>query len=346
MVAPASVASGSGRSFGGQCVDSGVYLPNRDTLSVAPMGIHEIAAGTYACICQPGFTSSVADKKEDCSKDVDECASAPCKNQGECKESGLLKVQGDFATVPAKNIASCVAFTYKGAPYSTGDCSYADNMNVPWCSLEVNADGTHKDGAQRLAGNDDGTWQVCHFQSSYDETLFDAYQCTCQAGYEGGNCELEVNECASIPCQNAGACKEPQPAEYFCQCAEGFAGENCGDAAPVYVEEEDSYWWIFVLVGAGLVFCLAICILCYIKRRRDKTFVFLVETLDKEDHHSITIEVEFRKDQTVLDLMAHLAEREGIPIIEQVRPTCIFVTACTCITHGVRSAPFHSRIRR
>ena len=32
------------------------------------------------------------------------------------------------------------------------------------------------------------------------------YTCACEAGYFGLNCETDVNECNSHPCQNGGSC--------------------------------------------------------------------------------------------------------------------------------------------
>ena len=32
------------------------------------------------------------------------------------------------------------------------------------------------------------------------------YHCLCEHGYDGLNCERNIDECASEPCQNGGAC--------------------------------------------------------------------------------------------------------------------------------------------
>ena len=36
------------------------------------------------------------------------------------------------------------------------------------------------------------------------------YRCTCVAGYMGGACEMDVNECESEPCENGGTCRVSQ----------------------------------------------------------------------------------------------------------------------------------------
>ena len=47
------------------------------------------------------------------------------------------------------------------------------------------------------------------------------------AGYEGTNCQININECASFPCQNGGYCTEPFVNMYQCQCVPGFEGIDC-----------------------------------------------------------------------------------------------------------------------
>lgn len=62
--------------------------------------------------------------------------------------------------------------------------------------------------------------------------LPNGYLCSCPPGWTGTNCELDVNECLSNPCQNGGVCTNLQPG-YTCACANGFEGENCEGLKPV-----------------------------------------------------------------------------------------------------------------
>ena len=51
------------------------------------------------------------------------------------------------------------------------------------------------------------------------------YTCTCAPGWEGTNCDVEVDECASNPCVN-GDCAD-QVNAFECLCYPGWEGTNC-----------------------------------------------------------------------------------------------------------------------
>eukprot|EP01051_Picozoa_sp_SAG22_P002430 SAG22_NODE_107_length_19899_cov_24.034141_7_plen_1894_part_00 len=62
-----------------------------------------------------------------------------------------------------------------------------------------------------------------------------AFLCSCAVGYDGGHCETDIDECASTPCQNSGACIDSSELNaavpldaYMCSCVDGYSGGNCG----------------------------------------------------------------------------------------------------------------------
>ena len=52
------------------------------------------------------------------------------------------------------------------------------------------------------------------------------YQCFCEDGYTGYNCETDWDECWNAPCLNGGTCLDGI-AHYNCTCPSGFTGLRC-----------------------------------------------------------------------------------------------------------------------
>ena len=52
------------------------------------------------------------------------------------------------------------------------------------------------------------------------------YSCICVNGYEGHNCEIDVDDCAQQPCLNGGTCHDGV-ASYSCVCPPDKTGLLC-----------------------------------------------------------------------------------------------------------------------
>ena len=50
--------------------------------------------------------------------------------------------------------------------------------------------------------------------------------CACAAGYSGGRCEANIDECASAPCLHGGACADGADS-FSCSCAASYSGDLC-----------------------------------------------------------------------------------------------------------------------
>ncbi|XP_047442765.1 sushi, nidogen and EGF-like domain-containing protein 1 isoform X2 [Mugil cephalus] len=53
-----------------------------------------------------------------------------------------------------------------------------------------------------------------------------SFTCSCLAGFTGRRCQINVDECASDPCQNGGTCKD-QINGFVCHCPPGYTGIHC-----------------------------------------------------------------------------------------------------------------------
>lgn len=60
---------------------------------------------------------------------------------------------------------------------------------------------------------------------SYVKPRVYSYECACVDGVTGKNCEMNIDECASNPCQS-GVCVD-RIAGYTCECEKGFEGQHC-----------------------------------------------------------------------------------------------------------------------
>lgn len=52
------------------------------------------------------------------------------------------------------------------------------------------------------------------------------YTCQCQAGFTGPNCEININECQSLPCKHNAKCVDLIN-DYKCDCELGYTGKDC-----------------------------------------------------------------------------------------------------------------------
>lgn len=59
------------------------------------------------------------------------------------------------------------------------------------------------------------------------EDLFNTFGCICNSGWEGDQCEMDTDDCASQPCVH-GSCKD-YLAGFQCNCHLGYAGTLCDE---------------------------------------------------------------------------------------------------------------------
>ena len=268
--------TGSREGHEGETCDTpiDVCAVNEDDCDPLYATCHHLGPGLHDCTCNTGWSGD----GHTCA-DVDECSSSPCQNSAACVQSGCadspfpngvqcspaaatLDGTANAATASPIHMYACVCpagFTNGACGYAlsaslsqyNADCSVADGGN---CDIDVNecASSPCLNGAvctDSTTGPDANGVTVSP----------DSYRCTCPAGFAngvcdysfisptydaecavlessgaaGGNCDLDVDECASNPCANSAVCSESTGESsvsfdaFQCTCAAGFANGMC-----------------------------------------------------------------------------------------------------------------------
>ena len=216
---------------GATCVESGMSL--------------RIAVDFFTCICGTGFAGEL------CDEDVDECASQPCQNGGVCLESHndtsvLTDLTGVPFVAPGAYHCSCTP------GYGNGWCAFSFYQAfVGVCRVE---EGGHCDiDLDECSSSPCSNGAACAESFRDDAVPPNAYACVCLPGFANGRCEysfipeyssvcniattgrcdIDVDECASMPCLNRVQCLDSSQDtvvpvhSYSCVCTAGFANGWC-----------------------------------------------------------------------------------------------------------------------
>ncbi|XP_028321411.1 protein jagged-1b isoform X2 [Gouania willdenowi] len=144
-----------------------------------------------------------------------ECIEAVCRQgchhvHGSCTVPGECKCQYGW-TGPLCD--QCV--TFPGCVY--GSCT------KPWqCVCDINWGGLLCDKDLNYCG----THQPCRNGGTCINTEPNEYQCECQEGYRGRNCNIVVRQCDRSPCGRGATCQEAAGG-FRCLCPPGWTGRTC-----------------------------------------------------------------------------------------------------------------------
>ncbi|KAG7462857.1 hypothetical protein MATL_G00189190 [Megalops atlanticus] len=153
-----------------------------------------------------------------------DCTTAICR-QGCSTEHGFCKLPGECKCLYGWQGQFCdKCIPHPGCVHGTcvepWQCLCDTNWGGQLCDKDLNYCGTH---------------QPCRNGGTCSNTGPDKYQCSCEEGYSGVNCERAEHACLSDPCFNGGSCVETGYG-FECQCTPGWSGPSCtinvDDCAP------------------------------------------------------------------------------------------------------------------
>ncbi|XP_068182860.1 protein eyes shut homolog [Antennarius striatus] len=212
----------------------------------------QVLSSTFKCICDKGFTGPPCEKRKA------QCEPNPCNNGGAsecvCADGNVVpactRQQNPCSPSPCLNNATCVS---RGNDYVCRCLRGFSGKNceeiIDYCRL-LNINCLNEGLCLRIIGGYQCVcapgWigEFCQYVgnacliipnsclngatciATNHPTSPPQYICKCGRGFTGGNCETEIDECESSPCQHNGTCFDFL-GYYECQCPTGFLGSNC-----------------------------------------------------------------------------------------------------------------------
>uniref|UniRef100_A0A2K5VZM9 Protein crumbs homolog 2 n=1 Tax=Macaca fascicularis TaxID=9541 RepID=A0A2K5VZM9_MACFA len=190
--------------------------------------------GSFRCVCAPGYGGTR------CQLDLDECQSQPCAHGGTCHDlvngfrcdcagtgyEGTRCEQEvlECASAPCAHNASCLeglgSFRCLCWPGYSGELCEVDEDEC--------ASSPCQHGGRCLQRSDPALYGGIQatLPGTFSFRHAAGFVCHCPPGFEGADCGVEVDECASRPCLNGGRCQD-LPNGFQCHCPDGYAGPTC-----------------------------------------------------------------------------------------------------------------------
>ena len=171
----------------------------------------------FSCDCPQGYEA------KNCEEDVQDCAEEPCKNNATCFERSNATLYNPevAAGLPAgirENFLD--GFSYDFAAGYLCDCpkGFEGNELISRSTDENTYCSLHRNQRAKII-------DVNHLSLEKSYTLLLTFN-SLVTFLSGENCETNIDECAGDPCQNGATCVDGI-AQYTCMCHPGYEGVDC-----------------------------------------------------------------------------------------------------------------------
>lgn len=159
------------------------------------------AIDAYVCSCSVGWHG------HNCADDVDECQSNPCQHDGHCVESQISR--------------------WSTLSFALSDARARDAINDTIVAFNCTVGRLLRYADFALEFHDPGGPYAAFEQWNCSVPInIDTYSCSCTPGWTGAVCQIDIDECLSMPCQNSGNCSDGEDI-FDCRCPAGWSGELC-----------------------------------------------------------------------------------------------------------------------
>jgi len=211
------------------CQNSGVCIPKLDK-------------NEYMCECKAGFTGI------NCEENIDDCKMNQCGPNGKCVDliNGHVCMCGSThygencldkkVPIPCKETIQITRHTYPFDQSVIVECDQNQHLTVRkcpasliWYPMVATCDYPFK----VYSAEDKCSVTKCRNGSRCKIDKFDNPICECQPGYEGVDCEINIDDCTSNPCMNNGKCVDGLNMHH-CVCENKFIDKDCS-----YVKAEN-----------------------------------------------------------------------------------------------------------